>query len=89
MAWKTKIDPMIKSHLDKQVKETLKYRNAFMSAKNPADAQIWCAVAELSRQLFDVNLKLTYLERALIDIGKTKEAKEVLTKKNNSRIKTK
>lgn len=73
MAWQDKVDPMIKSHLEKQIRETLRYREAFMDAADPADAQLWCAIADLGKQMFDINLKLTYLERALKDIGKTKK----------------
>lgn len=89
MAWKDKVDMDIKAHLEKQVKETLKYKNAYLNAKNPADAQLWCAVAGLSKQLFDINLKLTYLERALKDIGAKKVVKRKVNKRKTTRRKKK
>ncbi len=69
--WRDNVDPMIKTHLETQIKEATRF-NSYKQAKNPGNAQLWIAVANLSKQVFDLNLKLTYLERALQDIGKKK-----------------
>lgn len=66
-SWRSDIDPMVKDHLEAQIKETARYKKSYEKAKNKADAQLWIAVANLSRQLFNLNLKLNYLERALKD----------------------
>lgn len=66
-SWRKDIDPMVKDHLEAQIKETARYKKSYEKAKNKADAQLWIAVANLSRQLFNLNLKLNYLERALKD----------------------
>ena len=72
MAWKDKLDQSIKSHLEKQISKTVKDRDAYNKAPNPGNAQLWVAIANLSKELFDLNLKLDYLKKALINIGKEK-----------------
>lgn len=78
MAWRDNVDPMIKNHLELQIKESAKF-NSYKKAKNPALAQLWVAVANLSKQIFDLNLKLNYLENALKDLGRSKEEKYIET----------
>ena len=65
--WRKEIDPMVKDHLEAQIKETARYKKSYEKAKNKANAQLWIAVANLSKQLFNLNLKFNYLERALKD----------------------
>lgn len=71
--WRNKIDSSIRNHLEAQINESYKHRKIYSLAKNPAQAQIWCAIANLSRQIFDLNLKLNYLEKALRDISESKK----------------
>lgn len=65
--WRKNIDLSIRDHLEAQINETGRYRNSYKLAKNPAEAQLWCAIANLSKQIFDLHLKMNYLERALKD----------------------
>jgi len=73
MDWKDSLDEDLRTHLNAQLKEVLKQKNAYSGAQNPTNAQLWVAIAGLSKQIFNLNLKLTYLERALKDIGKDKK----------------
>ena len=69
MAWTKSVDPIIKEHLDLQVKEAVKFRNSYLKSKNPANAQLWVAIANLSKHMFNLELKIKYLEGALKDIN--------------------
>ncbi len=90
--WRNNVDKAIKDNLELQIKESAKHSNSYKKAKNPANAQLWIAVANLSRQIFDLNLKLNFLEKALQDIAKPKEEhkeeiKEKPSKKSDKEVK--
>lgn len=82
MAWRNKIDPIIKAHLERQIAESVKHRNAYNESTTPANAQLWIAIGNLSKENFDINLKLNYLEKALRGIApkvtKSKQLKKKL-----------
>jgi len=73
MNWRDNVDKTIKNHLELQIKETANYSSSYNKAKNPANAQIWIAIANLSKQIFDLNLKIKFLEKALQEIAKPKK----------------
>lgn len=68
MNWREKVDPMVRHHLEREIKSIIGDKKAYSKAKNPSNAQLWCAIGNLSKQIFDLNLKLAYIERALKDI---------------------
>ena len=95
--WRDKIDPALKEHLEAQIKESNLYRDAYSKAGNQANAQLWIAIAVLSKQVFNLNQKLKVFEDAIKDIGsnvrqsigkieevqsKVAEVREVSEKKN-------
>ena len=61
--WRDRIDPFLRTHLESQLRETMKYRDDYKHSKDPSKAQLWIAIANLSRQLFNVSVKLNYMER--------------------------
>ena len=63
--WRDKIDPFLRTHLESQLKQTMKYREDYRNSRDPSRAQLWIAIANLSRQLFNVSVKLNYVERLL------------------------
>jgi len=67
--WRNKVDPALRDYLEVQVRETNLHKNAYNAAKNQANAQLWIAVAVLSKQLFTINMKLNVLEDALREIN--------------------
>ena len=73
--WLEKVDPMIKDQLKKQILETHKQEKALKEAKDPKTVQLWIAIANLAIQNFELNLKITYLERALKDLAGKKTRK--------------
>lgn len=90
--WRDNIDPFLRTHLEAQLRDTMKYRNSFRYSKDPANAQLWVAIANLSRQLFNVSVKLNYLERFVQEnlirdttTSKTTGKQKKLTKRNKKK----
>jgi len=83
-AWRTKLTEDIKSHLETQIKDIAKYNNIYKGEKDAQRIQLWLAVANQSKGIFDINLKTKFLERALKDISEVSknmtEKIETLTK---------
>lgn len=79
--WRDKADPTIKPHLEKQIAETIKNRQAYGEATNPTAAQLWVAIANLSKEVFDLNLKVSYLEKASQEKSKESTKKIKIFKK--------
>ncbi len=67
--WRNKVDPALREHLEAQVRETTMHKIAYSTAKNQGNAQLWIAIAVLSKQLFTINMKLNVLEDALKEIN--------------------
>lgn len=65
MKWMEKLDESTKEHLDIQIKETHFNEEALKTAENKQNAQLWVAIANLSKQMNEILLKINYIERAL------------------------
>ena len=76
MIWRDLVDPTIKAHLEKQVAESIKDRGAYEAAQNPGNAQLWVVVANLSKEMFDLNLKLKFLEGTMREFAGKNETKK-------------
>lgn len=74
--WRDQINPVIKSHLETQIKETTAHKDAYLRANEPTKAQLWVAIANLSKQIFDMHLRVKLLEKALADMGPQKKQKD-------------
>ena len=72
MNWRDKLDSAIKMHLEKQIAESMKDKESYESAPIPGNAQMWIAIANLSKEAFDLNLRIKHLEKALVDISAKK-----------------
>ena len=81
MEWREKVDPAIKVHLEKQVAESVKDRKAYEEAPDPGNAQLWVAVANLSKEIFNLNLRFSYFEKTLQEISKMQSVKKRVDKK--------
>ncbi len=69
MTWTKQVDPIIKDYLDIQVKEANKFKNAYLKSKNPANAQLWIAIANMTKHIFSLELKIKYLEGTIKDLN--------------------
>ena len=89
MGWRNKVDKGLKPHLERQIKEISKFKDEILNSKDPRYLQLWYAVGNLSREIFDLNLKVKFLESALkqpisnkkIIQKKTHKSKKFLKKK--------
>jgi len=68
--WRDKVDPGLKKFLEILIVESRKQKDAFLEADDPKIAQLWCALADLGKQMVELNLRLSYLERVLVDVSK-------------------
>lgn len=85
--WRKDISPEIKEFLEALVENVHKHKPAYVKAKNPSSAQLWCALANLSKQVFDLNLKLKILEKVLKDnLQKPSHIKEIPDKKERNNL---
>ena len=76
MKWRLSLEPSVRAHLEKQISDTGKYKDSYFQAKDPSKAQLWCAVTNLSMQVFDLNVRLHYLEDMIKKLGKKKVVKK-------------
>ena len=76
MNWRKNVDPIIREHLESQIKESFRYKESYSQAKNKNNAQLWIAIANLSKQVFDLNLKVKFLEKTLREVLGKKTKKE-------------
>ena len=70
--WRTQVDSAIKNHLEIQIRESAKNKKAINIAPNRSNAQLWCAIANLSKQNFNLELRLKYIEKLLANLLKSK-----------------
>jgi len=91
MNWRKKVDPIIRNHLEIQIREAAKNKKAISSSPDPKIAQLWCAIADLSKQNFDLSLRVKYMERALREALKQKPlvVPKPTTKKKSKKKKSK
>jgi len=78
MNWRLSLAPSVRAHLEKQISGTGQYKEAYSKAKEPSNAQLWCAITNLSKDLFNTNVRLAGLENAL------KELVDKLSKKKKN-----
>ncbi len=69
MVWRKNVDPIIKGYLDLQIKETTKFKEAYSKAKNKPNAQLWIAIANMTKHIFNLELKIKYLEGTIKDLN--------------------
>lgn len=62
MNWRERIPQSLKTHLEKEVAESVKHRGAYESAIDPGNAQLWVVIAKLSKDIDDLNLKVKTLK---------------------------
>ena len=65
--WRKDVDSSIKDYLEALVESVHHHKDSYKNAKNPPAAQLWCALAHMSKQVFDLNLKIKLLEKVLKD----------------------
>ena len=63
--WRYFVEDSVRRHLELQIMEATKHREAYGNSENPANSQIWVAIANLSKQIFETNLRIKFLEKTI------------------------
>ena len=69
--WRSKLPGDVKSHLEAQIKEVARLKHTYVNEKNAQNIQLWLGLTNLSKGIFDLNLKTKFLEKALKDVSDT------------------
>jgi hypothetical protein len=75
MNWRNQIDPVIKDHVERRIAQAAENREALLQSGNPREAQLWCALGNLSKELTENKIKLKYIEKILADTLMEKKKK--------------
>lgn len=65
MDWRDKLDPRLKEHFNDLIKMVHTEKEAYLSAPHISYAQVWCALAVLTKEVSDLQLKVKSLEKKL------------------------
>ena len=72
--WKSLLDPVLRGHLEHQLKEVISQKNAYVNAPNAHAAQLWVSVSVLSKQIFSLNARLKQMETMVETMAPAKKA---------------
>jgi hypothetical protein len=64
MNWRTELDPVLKEHCEELIKEVSKEKYAYKVADKPSRAQLWTALAVLTKKVSDLELRIKQLEKS-------------------------
>ncbi|MBS3146577.1 hypothetical protein J4471_02665 [Candidatus Woesearchaeota archaeon] len=84
MKWRKVLHPTLKPHLEHQIKETFKHRKVIRRASDPMNAQLWVAIANLTKEINEIKLNLrmpTYKTIVVPSNSKAVPKKKVIRKK--------
>ncbi|MBT3416606.1 hypothetical protein HON86_02355 [Candidatus Woesearchaeota archaeon] len=85
MNWRNEIEPAIRDHVEGRITQASTNRESLILSKNPREAQLWCALGNISKELAETNIKLKYMEKILADTLMEKK-KKVRSKKQQKEI---
>jgi hypothetical protein len=76
--WRKKVDKSLRPYLEKFIEETNRHRESYEDAEDSGKAQLWIAISLLSKHLYNIEMKLNYLEKAMKDLAERKESEKFL-----------
>jgi len=75
MSWRADLDKGLRPYLEQIIRESFLYKNIYSQADDPGKAQLWVAMAILSKKLCEIESKLKLHEAVLKDISPRKASK--------------
>ncbi len=81
--WRYFVEDSVRKHLELQILEANKHSEAYNNSQSPSNAQLWVAIANLSKDIYETNLRIKFLEKAVSDLV-NKQASEVFTTTNKT-----
>ena len=65
MDWRDKLVPTLREHFNDLLKKVHPEKEAYTSAQNISQAQLWCAIAVLMKEVSDLQLQVKSLEKQI------------------------
>ncbi len=80
MDWRDRLDPTLKEHFNELIKKVHSEKKAYTSAQNISQAQLWCALAVLAKEVSNLELQVKALKKqnTVRDVKKVKKSMEKL-----------
>lgn len=75
MSWRKNLNKGIGPYVEKLIRESFLYKNEYVEAADKGKAQLWVALALLSKRLAELELKLKLFEGVLKEISPKKAFK--------------
>jgi hypothetical protein len=67
--WRDDVDPLLRDHLEIIISEAVKQRKAYRKAKKTANGQLWCAIAFLAKDNFELEQENKMLQKSVSDLN--------------------
>lgn len=88
--WRDDVEPLLRDHLEILISESVKQRKAYKKAKKTANAQLWCALAYVAKQNFELQQENKLLQKALSELNQKynfleKSLKDLFPKKQKKK----
>ena len=79
MKWRKVLHPTLKPHLEHQISETFRHRKVISRSEDPKTAQLWVAVANLTKEIYEIKQKVGISNKSVVFPSPQK--KKVVSKK--------
>lgn len=66
--WRKHVNPELREYLEKEVRATFAYKKAYDNADNKGNAQLWIALANMAKQLNQLQRKYESVEQSLREL---------------------
>ena len=81
MVWRENIDNSIRPYLEKLINQTFTFKEQYEKSSDKSKSQLWIALAIISKQIHELDLKLRYFEKILKDKKTQKPRTKVKSRK--------
>ncbi|MDD5651141.1 MAG: hypothetical protein PHF86_12125 [Candidatus Nanoarchaeia archaeon] len=80
-SWRDNVEVLLRKHLELQIRESFKHKDAIEKSAYPNLAQLWIAIANLSKQNFEMELRIKFLEKSISDLMEKQLSQEIVKTK--------
>ncbi len=83
--WQEAIEPQLRLHLEKVIKNSAEHKDAILKAKDKKTAQLWIALSQISKDLRESKVRIKYLEAIVVELLEEKK-KHLRSKKKKQDV---
>lgn len=83
--WRDKITPTLRLQLEKVIRNSADHKESITKAKDKKTAQLWVALALLSKDLQESKIRTKYLETIVVELLEEKK-KSLRSKKKKAEV---